>query len=74
MYSELAERISWGEEFLFVYENEHYWISQNGNGHFFTRVSDGNTQEFKTAQDLLDNARIKNKSIHLLWDKISEQF
>jgi hypothetical protein len=73
-YDDLIERVEWGEEFNFEYENEQYWVSQNNDGYYLTRVNDSSTQEFKTAKDLFINGRIDNKSMFELWELICDQF
>ena len=73
-YEELIERVNWGEEFPFKYNNEQYWISQNKDGHYLTRVSDSYTQEFKTTAELFEKGRIEGKSILEIWSYIQEQF
>ncbi len=73
-YEDLIERVGWGEEFLFEYHGEKYWISQNPNGRYLTRESDGYSQEFKTTYELFNNAKIEGKSILQIWDEIKNQF
>ena len=73
-YEELTERVTWGEEFPFKFNNEEYWISQNKDGRYLTRVSDGYTQEFKTTAELFESGRIEGKSIQEIWSFIHEQF
>lgn len=73
-YEELIERVSWGEEFSFQYHGEKYWISQNSNGHYLTRVSDGYSQDFKTTEELFEKARIDSKTILQMWEEIENQF
>lgn len=73
-YEDLIERVGWGEEILFEYHGEKYWISQNPNGRYLTRESDGYSQEFKTTYELFNNAKIEGKSILQIWDEIKNQF
>lgn len=73
-YEQLIERVGWGEEFLFEYNNEEYWISQNKYGYYLTKVSDGYTQEFKNISELFQNARIDKKTILQIWNDINNQF
>ena len=44
-YEEIKERVGWGEEFQFCYNNEEYWISQNNPKRYLTRVRGSVTQE-----------------------------
>ena len=73
-YEELLKRVGWGEEFLFRYQGEDYWISQNAEGHYLTRVSDGYSQDFMTTEELFNQAKINDKAILDIWDEISNQF
>lgn len=73
-YEDLVERVGWGEEFLFQYHDDEYWISQNPKGHYLTRVSDSYSQDFKTTKELFDEARIHGKTILQIWDEIENQF
>lgn len=73
-YEELIERVTWGEEFSFKYNNEQYWISQNKDGRYLTRVSDSYTQKFKTTKELFEKGKIEGKSIFEIWDSICKQF
>ena len=69
-YEDLIKRVGWGEEFLFKYKGEEYWISQNSDGRYLTKVSDGESQEFKSTKALFDNARIMGKTIEQIWEEI----
>lgn len=60
-YYELEQRIMFGEEFLILYKNSEYWISQNDNGYYFTRVYDSYSQSFSTVKELLQYAKINNR-------------
>ncbi|MCQ1530218.1 hypothetical protein [Lutispora saccharofermentans] len=73
-YEELIERVTWGEEFSFKYNNEKYWISQNKDGRYLTRVRDSYTQGFKTTAELFEKGRIEGKTILEIWSFIHEQF
>lgn len=73
-YEDLVERVGWGEEFLFEYCGENYWISQNANGYYLTRVSDGYSQEFKFIVEFFDNAKIMGKTILQIWKEVEDQF
>lgn len=73
-YEKLIERVTWGEEFLFRYHGEEYWISQNSRGRYLTRVSDGYSQDFKTTEELFEKARIDGKTILQVWGEIENQF
>ena len=73
-YKDLVQRVGWGEEFLFEYHGANYWISQNANGRYLTRESDGYSQDFKTTYELFNNAKIEGKSILQIWDEIENQF
>lgn len=71
-YQEIKERIGWGEEFLFYYKSEKYWISQSGTKHYLTRATE--TQEFLTTEDLFQNARVDGKTLIEIWDDIKQYF
>ncbi len=73
-YEKLIERVNGGEEFLFEYNNEEYWISQNKYGYYLTKVSNGATQEFDRVSELFKNAKIDGKTILEIWNIIKEQF
>ncbi|MBO0473169.1 hypothetical protein IGL98_002792 [Enterococcus sp. DIV0840] len=72
-YKEMEESIGYGEEYNFYYKDKEFWISQNSDGNYLTEV-DGETQEFKNSEDLLNNARINGKSIREIWEEIKDQF
>lgn len=73
-YKEILERVSWGEEFFFLYNNEKYWISQNKSGFYLTRVRDSSTQPFLTPQDLFKNGIVDGKTLAEIWTEIEEYF
>ncbi|MCI9017669.1 MAG: hypothetical protein HFI26_02635 [Lachnospiraceae bacterium] len=73
-YEELIERVEWGEEFLFQYCGNNYWISQNANGRYLTREKDSYSQDFKTTKELFEKALIEGKTILQIWDEIAKQF
>lgn len=73
-YEQMADSLAYGEEYNFYYKNEEYWLSKNQEGHYLTKVSDGETQEFKTSEDLLGTARINGKLIIEIWEDIQSQF
>ena len=73
-YQELTERVGWGEEFPFCYHGEKYWISQDEEGLYLTRVRGSMTQSFKTAEELFSNGRIEGKTLYELWDAIKDCF
>ncbi|HHW37553.1 MAG TPA: hypothetical protein GXX18_10005 [Bacillales bacterium] len=58
---ELRERLINGEEFVFDFENDEYWISQNVEGIFLTRVEGSVTQEFKSVDELFENGTINSR-------------
>jgi hypothetical protein len=62
-FNELQERVAMGEEFDFYYKNEQYWISQNIDGYYLTRVKGSITQKFDTSQSLFKNGTIEGKSL-----------
>jgi hypothetical protein len=69
-YTELVERVGWGEEFSFYYHEERYWISRNENGYYLTREKDSFTQSFKNPEELFKYGRIEGKTILELWNLI----
>lgn len=73
-YKEIVERVGWGEEFSFYFQGEQYWISQNVDGRYLTKVNDEYTQCFKSAEDLFANGKIEGKTIAQIWEDIKEQF
>ncbi|ACK40635.1 hypothetical protein ACULZG_000130 [Listeria monocytogenes] len=73
-YEQMADSLAYGEEYNFYYKNEEYWLSKNQEGHYLTKVSDGETQEFRTSEDLLGTARINGKLIIEIWEDIQSQF
>lgn len=73
-YEKIKERVDWGEEFLFCYENEDYWISQKNSKRYLTRVRGGITQEFQSTDDLFEQGRIEGKSLLEIWSDIKQYF
>lgn len=73
-YKELLERVGWGEEFSFYYNGEQYWISQNSEGQYLTKVNGSQTQCFKTSEELFQNAKVEGHLIIEIWDNINDQF
>lgn len=73
-YEDIMERVGWGEEFSFDYNGEQYWISQNDDCLYLTRVKGSITQEFKTTQELFENGRVEGKLLLEIWDDIKEYF
>jgi hypothetical protein len=69
-YDELVQRVGWGEEFQFYYQNEEYWISTNQEGFYLTRGKDSYTQSFTTADELFREGQIDGKSILEIWELI----
>lgn len=69
-YAELVQRVRWGEEFQFYFQNEEYWISTNKEGYYLTRGKDGYTQSFQTAEELFRQGQINGKTILDIWDLI----
>ena len=68
-YEELEERLAWGEELSFEHRDIRYWMSHNAEGHYLTRCG-GETQQFKTWQEMLQNGKIDGMTILELWDEI----
>ncbi|MFJ8257402.1 hypothetical protein ACIQ4Z_08920 [Peribacillus asahii] len=60
-FIELKERVAIGEEFSFNYKNDEYWISQNPDRYYLTRVKDSFTQEFNTSEVLFENGTIEGR-------------
>jgi hypothetical protein len=69
-YNELVQRVGWGEEFQFYYQDEEYWISTNKEGYYLTRGEDSFSQSFLTSEELFKEGRIDGKSILELWNLI----
>ncbi len=70
----MEERIRWGEEFSFYYTDEEYWISQNENGYYLTRVRGEVTQKFITSKDIFIKGKVGDKIFLEIWDDIKDQF
>lgn len=60
-YAEFQEGIAIGEEYIFTYQKEEYWISQNPGAYFLTRVRGSYTQEFETSEGLFKNGTIEGR-------------
>ncbi|WP_041580557.1 hypothetical protein [Bacillus sp. 1NLA3E] len=60
-FIEFQEGIEIGEEYCFTYKNEEYWISQNPDGYYLTRVRGSYTQEFDTSEALFKNGTIEGR-------------
>jgi len=73
-YQEIVKRVEWGEEFSFYYNDDQYWISQNGSVRYLTRVRGSETQEFQNTQELFENGRVEGKSIFEIWEDIKDSF
>ena len=73
-YEEIRERVGWGEEFMFYYNNDEYWISQNNSKRYLTRVRGSVTQEFQSTEALFKDGRVEGKSILEIWDDIKQYF
>jgi hypothetical protein len=71
-YNEFMIMVKCGMEYNFYIDDEEYWISHNLDGYYVTRVKDSYTQEFKTSDELFENARINDKTILQLWNIIKE--
>jgi len=69
-YTELVQRVGWGEEFQFYYLGDEFWISRNKEGLYLTKGKNSFTQSFLTAEELFKNARIDGKTIFELWEMI----
>lgn len=69
-YKEFRERVELGEEFQFYFQEESYWISQNADGYYLTRVKDGDSQSFTSANDLFEKGTIEGKTLFELWEQI----
>lgn len=73
-YEDIKERVGWGEEFLFRYNNDEYWISQNESKRYLTRVRGSFTQEFQTTEELFEKGRVEGKTLLEIWDEIKDFF
>ncbi|MFE0507973.1 hypothetical protein ACWF5S_14980 [Peribacillus butanolivorans] len=62
-FNEIKKRVENGEEFSFDYKNEEYWISQNPDEYYLTRVRVSLTQEFDTSKALFENGTIKGRKL-----------
>ena len=71
-YKEFVKRVGWGEEFPFYIKGKGYWISNSKHGYHLSH-SESDYQDFKTAEELFQYAKINGKTILELWDIICEQ-
>ncbi|MDG0791205.1 hypothetical protein OMP38_10235 [Cohnella ginsengisoli] len=69
-FNELKMRVGWGEEFIIRYKELDFWISQNKDGVYLTRKSDGYTQDFRDAEQLFQEATIDKRFIKDIWSEI----
>ena len=69
-FIELKERVANGEEFNFNYKNDDYWISQNLDGYYLTRVRGSFTQEFGTSEALFENGLIERRLLSEIYMEI----
>lgn len=69
-FKELQERVEHGEEFNFYYNHDEYWISQNSNGYYLTRVKGSLTQTFDTVKTLFENGTIEGKRLAEIYQDI----
>ena len=60
-FEEIKKRVGWGEEFLFYYNNEEYWISQSSTKRYLTRVRGSVTQEFQTTEGYSKRDELKKR-------------
>ena len=60
-----------GGEYYFYYHNDEYWISQNKEGFYLTKMG-GGTQSFDTIEDLIRCGEVDGKSMIDVWDDIKE--
>ena len=56
--SELMERLLHGEEFIFDFQGNEYWISQTEEKLYLTLVSESYSQEFESVSDLLEKGTL----------------
>ena len=70
-FIEIKERVAIGEEFSFNYKNDEYWISQNPDGYYLTRVKDSFTQEFDTSEVLFENGMIEGRLLSKIYMDIN---
>lgn len=73
-FDEMKKRVEWGEEFLFCYNNEKYWISQNSPMRYLTRERGSVTQEFQSTEELFKYGIIEGKHFFEIWDDIKHYF
>lgn len=58
--NELKERLLNGEEFVFNFQGNEYWISQTEEKLYLTLVSKGISQEFESVTDLLEEGELNS--------------
>ena len=57
-------------EILFEYDQRYYWIAYTNKGLPHLSNDLGITQMFDSCNDLFENARIDNKSLEEIWEKV----
>ncbi|MFN7253188.1 MAG: hypothetical protein ACK4M9_20810 [Anaerobacillus sp.] len=69
-FKEFQERIGWGEEFNFYYRDAEYWISQNSDGYYLTKVKGAITQKFNTSEQLFELGTVGGKQLTEIFGEI----
>jgi hypothetical protein len=73
-YDNFINTVAYGMEYNFYIDNDEYWISQNSEGFYLTRVRDSYSQEYRTAEELFRYAKIDGKTLQQLWNSIKDNF
>lgn len=68
--SELTERLLHGEEFVFDFQGDEYWISQTEEKILLTLVSESYSQEFESVSDLLKKGTLNSIPFKEAFDEI----
>ncbi|MCJ8012730.1 hypothetical protein MUG84_13415 [Paenibacillus sp. KQZ6P-2] len=69
-YQEFIEDLNMGHEIEFLLDCERYSISYNNNGWHLTKFGNEKYSTYGNVNDLLDNAKINNKSLLEIWNRI----
>ncbi|MCA0993405.1 hypothetical protein [Pseudalkalibacillus hwajinpoensis] len=67
---EFQNGIQIGEEYNFYYGKDEYWISQNEERFYLTKVQGAVTQEFSTASQLFAEGKVDGRCISDIYEDI----
>ena len=69
-FKEFQNGIHIGEEYNFHYGNNEYWISQDEERFYLTKVKGSVTQEFSTAKQLFEEGKVDGRFISDIYEDI----